>query len=54
MEDVPASPVKDIINSIGKAMFVDGVAIFPVSFLDDDTIVFDFELLGTKICAKKL
>jgi hypothetical protein len=54
LEDVPASPVKDIINSIGKAMFVDGVAIFPVSFLDDDTIVFDFELLGTKICAKKL
>ena len=54
LEDVPASPVKDIINSIGKAMFIDAVAIFPVSFLDDDTIVFDFELLGTRICAKKL
>lgn len=54
LEDVPASPVKDIINSIGKTMFIDAVAIFPVSFLDDDTIVFDFELLGTRICAKKL
>lgn len=37
LEDVPASLVKDIINIIGKTMFIDAVAIFPFSFLDDDT-----------------
>jgi len=54
LEDVPESTVKNIINNIGNAVFVDAFAIFPVSFLDDDTIVFDFELLGTRICAKRL
>ena len=53
LDAVPDSFVKDIVNSIGKVMFIDAFAIFPVSFLDDDTIVFDFELLGTRICAKK-
>lgn len=54
LEDVPASSVKNIINNLGNAVFVDAFAIFPVSFLDEDTIVFDFELLGTRICAKRL
>jgi hypothetical protein len=54
LEYVPESTVKNIINNIGNAVFVDAFAIFPVSFLDDDTIVFDFELLGTRICAKRL
>jgi hypothetical protein len=54
LDEVPDSFVKNAINSIGKAMFIDAFAVFPVSFLDDDTIVFDFELLGTRICAKKI
>lgn len=54
LEDVPDSFIKDVINKVGKLMFVDAVAVFPVSFLDDDTIVFDFELLGTRICARKI
>lgn len=54
LDEVPDSFVKNAINSIGKAMFIDAFAMFPVSFLDDDTIVFDFELLGTRICAKKI
>lgn len=54
LDEVPESFVKNAINNIGKAMFIDAFAVFPVSFLDDDTIVFDFELLGTRICAKKI
>merc|ERR1712194_15417 len=46
-DDVPSSWSKTLINEVGKRFFVDDVAIFPVRFLDADTIVFDFELLGT-------
>merc|ERR1712238_567900 len=53
-EEVPSSWSKTLINAVGKRFFVDDVAIFPVQFLDADTIVFDFELLGTKICAHKV
>merc|ERR1712238_80628 len=52
-EEVPSSWSKTLINAVGKRFFVDEVAIFPVQFLDADTIVFDFELLGTQICAHK-
>ena len=54
LNEVPSGLVKDVINRIGKLAFVDAVAVFPVSFLDDDMIVFDFDLLGTRICAKKI
>lgn len=54
LEDVPAGPIKDLINKIGNLFFIDGVSVFPVSFLDSELIVFDFELLGTRICAKKI
>ncbi|CAJ1963482.1 unnamed protein product [Cylindrotheca closterium] len=54
LDEVPASLGKDIINALGRFFFVDGVSVFPVSYLDDDCIVFDFELLGTRICAKKV
>merc|ERR1712238_282817 len=53
-EEVPSSWSKTLINAVGKRFFVDDVAIFPVQFLDADTIVFDFELLGTQICAHKV
>lgn len=54
LEDVPDSIWKRIINTIGKVMFIEQFAVFPISFLDEDTIVFDFELLGTRICARKV
>lgn len=54
LEEVPASLGKNMINALGKLFFIDGVSCFPVSYLDDDCIVFDFELLGTRICAKKV
>jgi hypothetical protein len=54
LETVPDSFLKTVINEIGKRAFIESVAVFPVSFLDDDTIVFEFEFLGTKICARKV
>jgi hypothetical protein len=54
LEAVPPSPWKDVIQALGKIFFIDAVSVFPVSYLDKDTIVFDFELLGTRICARKV
>lgn len=54
LEEVPDSFLKTTINEVGKRAFIESVAVFPVSFLDDDTIVFEFEFLGTKICAHKI
>jgi hypothetical protein len=54
LEAVPPSPWKDGIQALGKVFFIDAVSVFPVSYLDKDTIVFDFELLGTRICARKV
>jgi hypothetical protein len=54
LESVPASLEKSIVQAVGSLLFVDGVSVFPVSYLDEDTIVFDFELLGTRICARKI
>ena len=45
---------KDMINSLGQMGFRREFAVFPVSYLDEDTIVFDFELFGTRICARKV
>ncbi|OEU07951.1 hypothetical protein FRACYDRAFT_196982 [Fragilariopsis cylindrus CCMP1102] len=53
LKDVPDSLMKTIINEIGKRAFVESVAVFPVSFLDSNMIVFEFQLFGTKICACK-
>jgi hypothetical protein len=53
LDAVPASLEKTIVQAVGSSLFVDGVSVFPVSYLDEDTIVFDFELLGTRICARK-
>jgi hypothetical protein len=54
LEAVPPSLSKDTVNQLGKFFFVEQVSIFPVSYLDESLIVFDFELLGTRICARKL
>lgn len=54
LEEVPESVVKDFINRVGKLLFIEQFAVFPVSYLDDDLIVFDFELLGTRITSRKV
>lgn len=54
LESVAPSFWKDCIQALGKFFFIDSVSVFPVSYLDNDTIVFDFELLGTRICARKV
>jgi hypothetical protein len=54
LEQVPDSLSKRIIQTLGQLGFVKTVSVFPVSYLDNDTIVFDFELLGTRICARKI
>ena len=54
LDDVPSSIGKSIVQALGAFFFVDAVSVFPVSYLDADTIVFDFELLGTRICARKI
>jgi hypothetical protein len=54
LESVPSGLWKDIIQTVGKLAVIKAVSVFPVSYLDEDTIVFDFELLGTRICARKL
>ena len=54
LDAVPPSPWKDAIQALGLFFFIDAVSVFPVSYLDKDTIVFDFELLGTRICARKI
>ena len=51
--EVPDSIVKTLIRNIGRAVFIEAFAIFPVSYMDNELIVFDFELLGTRICARK-
>ena len=53
IESVPDSMLKSLIRTLGKAAFIEPFAVFPISFLDSETIVFDFELLGTRICARK-
>lgn len=54
LQDVPSSWWKGVIQTMGKWGFVESVSVFPVAYLDDDLIVFDFELLGTRICARKM
>ena len=50
---VPDSISKSLIRSVGRALFIESFAIFPVSYLDDELIVFEFELLGTRVCARR-
>lgn len=53
LNDVPDGPIKEFINSVGQTFFIEQFSVFPISFLDDNMIVFDFPLLGTRICAMK-
>ena len=53
IESVPNSAAKVLIRNIRKAAFIEPFAVFPVSHLCDEFIVFAFELLGMRICARK-
>ena len=53
IQAVPDSIVKSLIRNLGKTVFIEAFAVFPISFLDSELIVFDFELLGTRICGRK-
>ena len=53
IESVPDSITKTLIRNIGRALFIEPFAVFPVAYLDSEMIVFDFRLLGTRICARK-
>ena len=53
IDSVPDGISKTLIRNIGRALFIEPFAVFPVSYLDNELIVFDFELLGTRICARK-
>ena len=53
LNDVPDGPIKALINSVGQTFFIEQFSVFPISFLDENMIVFDFPFLGTRICALK-
>jgi hypothetical protein len=53
LDQVPDGKIKHVINSIGKTLFIEQFSVFPISFLDENLIIFDFPLLGTRICALK-
>ena len=43
-----------LVQSLGKLAFIQSVSRFPVYYLDDDLVMFEFTLLGTKIVAAKV
>jgi len=53
IDHVPDSFEKELIRRVGRTFFIEPFAIFPVSYLDENLVVFEFELLGTRICAYK-
>lgn len=38
----------------GKAMFFDGLSVFPVLYLDDDLCVFQFKAAGTVVASQRV
>lgn len=53
IEDVPDSIQKEVIRRVGRLLFIRPFSVFPVSFLNNEWIVFEFDLLGTRIVARK-
>mmetsp|Transcript_56630 Transcript_56630/g.132631 ORF Transcript_56630/g.132631 Transcript_56630/m.132631 type:complete len:310 (-) Transcript_56630:60-989(-) len=50
----PSSPPRTLVQTLGKAGFIPAFSRFPVRYLDGTTCVFEFELTGTSILARKL
>jgi hypothetical protein len=51
--DVEKHWLPSVIQPVGKAAFIKGVSVFPISYLSNDLVVFTFSLLGTRIVARK-
>jgi hypothetical protein len=51
--ETDAHVLPGLIQSVGERGFVEGVSRFPVLYLDDDLCVFEFQITGTKICARR-
>lgn len=41
-------------QAAGKAMFFDGLSVFPIQYLDDDLCVFQFKAAGTVVAAQRV
>lgn len=39
------------VQAAGKAMFFEGLSVFPVRYLDDDLCVFEFKAAGTVVAS---
>jgi hypothetical protein len=48
LASVPSSTTKNVVEALGKWLFILELAVFPISYLDDDLVVFDFELFKTR------
>ncbi|CAN0029309.1 unnamed protein product [Scytosiphon promiscuus] len=42
------------VQAAGKAMFFDGLSVFPVLYLDDDFCIFKFEAAGTVVASSRV
>ncbi|CAN0436119.1 unnamed protein product, partial [Hapterophycus canaliculatus] len=49
-----ASALDWFVQAAGKAMFFDGLSVFPVLYLDDDFCVFEFEAAGTVVASARV
>ena len=49
-----SGPVDWFVQAAGKAMFFDGLSVFPVQYLDDDLCVFQFKAAGTVVAAQRV
>ena len=53
LSDVSRHILPDLIQRVGTRGFIEDFSKFPVSYLDEDTCVFEFSTLGTRICAAR-
>lgn len=49
-----ATVVDWFVQAAGKAMFFDGLSVFPVRYLDDDLCVFEFKAAGTVVASLRV
>ena len=54
LTDVKKHILPELIQAIGTKGFIEGVSKFPVVYLDENFVVFEFSLFGTRICARRI
>lgn len=52
--DTAKHVLPDLVQAVGARGFVEGVSRFPVLYLDEDLCVFQFQVTGTKVCARRI